>query len=252
MSHTPSFGWTPIINAPSRVDDEGDTCPYWDQTLLIPLNAPIEDSTLYIDIVHAKAAEDTKPIIGSARLHLRDVVDDVGLGERVQRKLELRRPSGRPHGKVEVKVAVRMPRYRAPDPYYAPPYGVPPASRDYQAPPRDYPAPPAYGNQYAAPPPVPYQAPAPPAGYPYNYNAPSYGQPAYGQGQAAYGQQSYAPEKEKKSSKYGMGTGLAVGAVAGVLGGLALAEGADYVEDKIADDVADRVEDDQGYDDDDY
>uniref|UniRef100_A0A5B7A7G6 C2 domain-containing protein n=1 Tax=Davidia involucrata TaxID=16924 RepID=A0A5B7A7G6_DAVIN len=235
----------------TRVDDEGDMFPYWDQTLVIPLNAPIDDSTLYIDIVHSNAHEDTKPLIGSARLPLRDVVDDVGLGERAQRKLDLKRPSGRPHGKVDVKVAVREPRYRAPDPYYAPPYGVPPASS------RDYPAQPPYGNPYAPPPPGPYQA-APPAGYPYGsapYGQPSYGQPAYGQapyGQPAYGQQSYAPPEKEKKSKYGMGTGLAVGAVGGLLGGLALAEGIDYVEDKIEDDVAENVEDDLGYDGDDF
>ncbi|KAA8539942.1 hypothetical protein F0562_026634 [Nyssa sinensis] len=245
----------------TRVDDEGDTCPYWDQTLVIPLNAPIEDSTLYIDVVHANPDEDTKPLIGSARLPLRDVVDEVGLGERVQRKLQLKRPSGRPQGKVDVKVAVREPRYRAPDPYHAPPYGVS----------RDYTAPSPYGNPYAPPPPDPYQA-VPPSGYPYGqapygqpaygqapygqpaYGQAPYGQPAYGQapyGQPAYGQQSYAPEKEK-SSKFGMGTGLAVGAVGGLLGGLALAEGIDYVEDKIEDDVAEKVEDDLGYDGDDF
>jgi len=48
----------------------------------------------------------------------------------------------------------------------------------------------------------------------------------------------------------GTGTGLAVGALAGVLGGIALVEGAEYVEDKITDDAADRVEDDEYYDDD--
>jgi hypothetical protein len=48
-----------------------------------------------------------------------------------------------------------------------------------------------------------------------------------------------------------MGAGLAIGAVGGVLGGLALAEGIDYVEDKIADDAADKVEDDLAYGDDD-
>ena len=41
--------------------------------------------------------------------------------------------------------------------------------------------------------------------------------------------------------------------MAGVLGGLALAEGTEYVEDMIADDVADKIEDDLadqgGYDD---
>lgn len=40
-----------------------------------------------------------------------------------------------------------------------------------------------------------------------------------------------------------------MGAVAGALGGLALAEGVDAVEDHIVDEVAEKVEDDLGYDD---
>ncbi|XAR71703.1 hypothetical protein NMG60_11018093 [Bertholletia excelsa] len=243
----------PNAKCSTRVDEEGDTCPFWDQTLVVPLNAPIEDSTLYIDIVHANAVEDTKPLIGSARLSLRDVVDDVGLSRRTSRKLELKRPSGRPHGKLELEVSVREPRYRAPDPYYAPPYGVPPASRDYPAPP-----PPAYGSSYAAPPSgYPYSAPPYAATQPPPYGQPAYGQGSYGYGQPtqpAYGygqpaQPAYGTEEKKKSSKFGgMGTGLAVGAVAGVLGGLALGEGIDYVEDKVADKAAERVEDDLGDD----
>lgn len=243
----------------TRVDEEGDTSPYWDETLTIPLPGPVDgDTTLYIDVVHAGSDPDTKPLIGSARLKLREVVDDVGFDERASRTLQLKRPSGRPQGKVDVKVTIREPRYRPPEPYYAQPYGVPPAgSRDYPAPPPAYgapyaapPPPPTYGAPYATPAPPPprdYYA-APPSGYPYSaYNAPPapYGQPAQGSsGQAGYGQE------EKKKSKFGgMGTGLAVGAVAGVLGGVALAEGFDYVEDKIEDDVAERVEDDIGYDD---
>ncbi|KAK9291384.1 hypothetical protein L1049_019330 [Liquidambar formosana] len=238
----------------TKVDQYGDTCPDWDETLVIPFPGPIEDSTLYIDVVHSGAAEGTKPLIGSARLYLGEVVDDVGVGERVQRSLQLKRPSGRPQGKVDVKVSVRRPSYRAPDPYYAPPYGVPPPQTS-----RDYHAPPPYGNPYAQPPAPqnPYYSAAPPVGYEYGaYNAPQYGQqPAYVQG--SYGQPEY---KEEKKSKYGMGTGLAGGLAAGALGGLAIAEGLDYVEDKIADDVAEKVEDDLaeekveddlGYDDDD-
>lgn len=59
----------------------------------------------------------------------------------------------------------------------------------------------------------------------------------------------------KKKSKMGMGGGLAVGAAAGVLGGLALAGGASYLENKFEDRVAERVEEDRygggggGYDD---
>lgn len=241
----------PKNKSSTPVDEEGDESPIWDQKLVIPLNDPIEESTLYIDIVHANAAEDTKPLIGSAKLKLKDVVDEVGIGECFADGLKLKRPSGRPHGKVEVKVCVREPRYRAPDPYYAPPYGVPP--------PQHYPAPTPYGGNYpnAAPPPYSgnYPYAAPPSGYPYSpYGAPppqygqTYGQPAYG-GQPAYvGQPSSDGYKEEKKSKYGMGTGLAVGAAAGLLGGLAIAEGIDYVEDEIAEDAAEKVEEDLGYD----
>ncbi|KAF3432952.1 hypothetical protein FNV43_RR24054 [Rhamnella rubrinervis] len=232
----------------TRVDEGGDTCPNWDETVVLPLPGPVDDdSPLCIDIVHAGSESDTKPLIGSARLCLRDVLDDVGLGERSSRTLKLKRPSGRPQGKLEVEVSIRDPYHRAPDAYYAPPYGVPPpASRDYPA------APPAYGAPYGAPPHDPYYAAGPTSGYPYSgYNAPpTYGQQSYGQ--APYGGQVYGQPEEKKKSKFGgMGTGLAVGAVAGVVGGLALAEGADYVEDKIEDEVADQVEDDLGFDGDD-
>ncbi|KAL6972040.1 hypothetical protein U1Q18_031723 [Sarracenia purpurea var. burkii] len=261
----------PNSKTSTRIDDEGDTNPYWDQTLVVPFNSPIEDSVLYIDVVHANpGGEDIKPLVGSARLPLRDVVDDVGLGQSAGRKLELKRPSHRPHGKIDVQIVVREPRYRAPDPYSAQPYGVQQTSREYS----DRPS---YGNTY----PAPYQQPS---GYPYGESPygqpqpgygqpqpaygqpqpgygqpqPTYGQPQPGYGQAAYGQESYgqpAPSgygygqdsygqpKEEKKSKYGMGTGVAVGAVGGLLGGLALAEGFDYLGDKITDDVTEKVED---------
>uniref|UniRef100_B9I466 C2 domain-containing protein n=1 Tax=Populus trichocarpa TaxID=3694 RepID=B9I466_POPTR len=110
----------------TQVDDEGDTSPFWDQTLVIPLpSGRIEDHTLHIDIVHAGSEEGTKPLIGSAKLKLIDVLDDVEIGERATRALQLKRPSGRPQGKLDVKVTIRDPRYRAPDAYREPPYGQP-------------------------------------------------------------------------------------------------------------------------------
>ncbi|KAI5652846.1 hypothetical protein M9H77_30033 [Catharanthus roseus] len=217
----------PNAKCSTKVDEIGDTDPEWNETLLIPFNSPIEESALYVDIVHAGGEENTKPLIGSARLFLREVVDEVGIGRILEKKLELKRPSGRPQGKLVVTVNVREPPYRARDPYYAPGYGVPPPRS------RDYP--------YGAP--APYAAP--PSGYPYGGPPPpqpAYGQPAYGgSSQVVYGE-------EKKKSKFGgMGTGVAVGAVAGVLGGLALAEGAEYVEDQIAEDAAAKVEEDLAY-----
>ncbi|KAJ0561040.1 putative C2 domain-containing protein [Helianthus annuus] len=245
----------------THVDEVGDESPVWDEKLTIPFNDPIEDSTLYIDIVHANAAADTKPLIGSAKLKLIDVVDEVGMGNMFSESLELKRPSGRPHGKLEVKVSVKETRYPALEPYYPPPYTVAP---------QQYNAPQPYGGNY------PYAAP--PSGYPYAapqpHYVPQYGQPAYG-GAPSYGgpqsvppyggapssysgppsgppyggaQPSYGGYEEKKKSKFGIGTGLAVGAAAGLLGGLAIAEGVDYVEDKIAEDIAEKVEDDLGYD----
>lgn len=225
--------------------DDDDDCenPVWDETLTIPLPpglASLDDAVLFVDVVHAGADEGTKPLVGSARLPLREVVDEAGIGGKAARTLKLKRPSGRPQGKLEVKVAVREPAryYDAPPPgkgSYAPSYGY--QSRDY-----------GYGYG-AAPPPTgyPYAAAPPPTGYPYGAPAPPPPTAGYGQ-PSSYGQQPYALE-EKKKSKFGMGTGLAVGAAAGVLGGLALAEGVDHLEDKIADKAAEKVEDDLGYDD---
>ncbi|KAL0371724.1 UNVERIFIED_CONTAM: hypothetical protein Scaly_0854000 [Sesamum calycinum] len=210
----------------TRVDEDGDTSPHWEEKVVIPFNSPIEDSTLHVDIVHANAAEDTKPLIGSAKLPLRNVLDDVGLGGRLERKLELKRPSGRPQGKLEVSVSVREPRYRAPDPYYAPPYGVPPPAT------RDYPAPP-YGNQYYG---------APPA-----YSAPPSGYPAYSARRITVSQVTASRRTGTVATTPNRGTDSK-----GALGGLALAEGVDALEDKIADDAAERVEDDLGYDGDDF
>ncbi|XP_077240261.1 calcium-dependent lipid-binding (CaLB domain) family protein [Tasmannia lanceolata] len=243
----------PKAKCSTRVDDDGDTCPVWDETLTIPLrDRRIDDSILFIDIVHANADENVKPLIGSARFQLREIVETVGFGEKYPKSLKLKRPSGRPQGKMEVTIMVREPQYYgAPAPApgtYVPPYGQ--GTRDYQY---GY-APPPQPTPYGAGPPQGYST-APPQGYPYNA-APSYGQPTYGQpaySEPAYGAgPAYGASPAKKGSKFGVGTGLAVGAVAGVLGGLALAEGVDYVEDKIADDAADKVEDDLGYDDGDY
>ncbi|KAJ4802573.1 Calcium-dependent lipid-binding (CaLB domain) family protein [Rhynchospora pubera] len=243
----------------TKVDVDNDEDPIWDEKLLVPLppSSRLEEAKLYIDVVHANAAEGVKPLVGSAKLHLHEVVDEVGIGGKAIKSLKLKRPSGRPHGKLEVKVAVKEPqRYYD---QYAPPYGQA-ASRGYG---EQYGG---YGQPYAQPQPgYSYPATAPPAGYPYGgppqpaygYGAPP--QPAYGSG--SYGSGSYdsygsgaygaAPvQEEKKKGKLGMGAGLAIGAVGGVLGGLALAEGIDYVEDKIADDAAEKVEDDLAYGDD--
>ncbi|KAL9251794.1 hypothetical protein AKJ16_DCAP04708 [Drosera capensis] len=187
----------PSTKLTTRVDEEGNTSPRWDQTIMVPLETPPSESTLYIDIVHADAAEDTKPLVGSAQIPLGDILNRL----RGPLELELHRPSGRPQGTINVEVDIRPSQYYPVQPGYA--------QRDYGVP--------AYGQ-------------------------PGYGEPAYGQ--PGYGQQQPV-EVEEQKSKFGMGTGLAVGAVAGALGGLALAEGFDAFEDHVADEAAEKVEDDE-------
>ncbi|XP_074586660.1 uncharacterized protein LOC141842350 [Curcuma longa] len=236
----------PAAKCSTRVATAGDEDdPIWDEKLTLPLppGVPLEDAALYLDVVHAGGGEGVKPLVGSARLRLVEVLDEVGVGAKLTKKLKLKRPSGRPQGKLEVTVTVKEPARSYYDPYAAPP-------------PREY-SRSAAGYGYAPP---PYGASAPyaqpPTGYP--YGAPPVAAGGYGAAPAAggYGYDygaapvGYGQEQQKSKSKMGMGTGLAVGAAAGLLGGLAIAEGVDYVEDKIADDVTDRVEDnlaDDGY-----
>ncbi|CAI9753554.1 unnamed protein product [Fraxinus pennsylvanica] len=97
----------PKAKCSTKVDEEDNTCPYGDKKLVIPFNSPVEESTLYVDVMQANAAEDTKPLIGSSKFPLREVLEDVGFWNRLEKKLGLKRPSGRPQGKLEVNVTVR-------------------------------------------------------------------------------------------------------------------------------------------------
>jgi len=255
----------PDFKVSTRVDPERDTNPSWNEKLTIPVgNRPLEDAELTVEIVHEKPSELTKPLVGTARIPLVQVLDEVGFEESLERTLKLKRPSGRPHGKLEILVRLREKRW--PEPQYPQPYG----SRGYNP---NYPAYPAPQYPYANPPagyPYPYQQPNPyaqPSPYaqpnPYPVSSPNpYGGSYYnevapvGSSGGAYSAASappapyYGQTEKPKSSKFGMGTGLAVGAVAGALGGLALGEVINYEEDKIEDRVAERVEDNLGYDDD--
>ncbi|KAG2633660.1 protein SRC2 homolog [Panicum virgatum] len=263
----------------TRVDLDGGENPAWDEKVLVPLPpaSRLDDAVLHVDVVHANADEGVKPLVGSARLPLRDVLDEAGLGGKAARNLRLKRPSGRPQGRLDVHVAVKEPaRYY--DPYPAPggyaqtgtrdPYGPGPggyygggsgggggygggygsgaaygsagfgAAQPYAAaPPAGYPS--AYGS--AAPPPQPAYGAPPAASAAYGAAAPA----AYGAAAPAYGAApaAVAADGKKKDGKMGMGTGLAVGAAAGVLGGLALAGGASFLENKMEERVAERVED---------
>ncbi|KAI5670530.1 hypothetical protein M9H77_10894 [Catharanthus roseus] len=218
----------------TKSDDSGSTRP---------------DSLLTLEIFHSKPSETPKPLVGTLRLQIKELLDSDDSGK--LKAFELRRPSGRPQ---DYQVT-------PPSSYYystAPPTSLP-ATRDF----RGYSSP--YVSHTPAPPPPPAAPspplPPPPHAYPYSgYSDPysSYYPGYYPQQpppppprpfferQSSYGAPGpsapvdYASYEQKRGGKMGMGAGLAVGAVAGALGGLALEEGLKYEEEKIAE----RVEND--------
>ncbi|XP_058099605.1 leucine-rich repeat extensin-like protein 1 [Magnolia sinica] len=239
----------------TRPDDSGSIRPVWNERFTLPLAQPLKDSLLTLEIFHSKPSETPKPLVASLRSPLQDLIDSDD-SNRVK-TLELRRPSGRPQGKIRLKIAIRE---RPAPPPPTPDYQITPPSGYYYStapppPPRDYrggfsPSP------YVNPPPPP-QSQYPYGNYadPYSGYYPGYYSPSpphpprpFFDRVASYSSGPSGPsapfdfsssagsvyDQKPRGSKMGMGTGLAVGAVAGALGGLALEEGLKYEEGKIA------------------
>ncbi|KAK3017256.1 hypothetical protein RJ639_005544 [Escallonia herrerae] len=219
----------------TKSDDSGSTRPVWNERFLLPLTLPPHDSLLTLEIFHSKPSDTPKPLVGVLRFPLKDLVDPDDSTK--LRTFDLRRPSGRPQGKIRLKLAIRerpLPDYHiAPQPSYY-----------YNTAPPPNPAISAatlpslhlgrrnrlhlclryYAGYY------PQLAPVPPP-RPYFDQQSSYGRPS--------APVDYTPyDRKQKGGRMGLGAGLAVGAVAGALGGLALDEGLKYEEDKIADNIA--------------
>ncbi|MCO5605164.1 hypothetical protein L7F22_059344 [Adiantum nelumboides] len=258
------------IKMTTKVDASGDTSPSWGQKFtLSATKEKLEDALLILEIYHDKAEDPEKAIVGSASLPLIEVVDAGCYDEVQDYTMKLKRPSGRPHGKLEAAIRLREKRgaYSVPPPV-ASAYG----QRDWQAaypgynpsyPPQPYAQPYPYSGppSYGAPPPQPYGSYTPPQ--PYGSYAPPqpYGAPPhdnyYSQTPPPYQE---TPPLQKQGSKFGgIGTGLAVGALAGGIGGLALGEYIDHKEDEAAEEQREEdVEryggggDGGGYGDDDY
>ncbi|XP_062207484.1 extensin-like [Phragmites australis] len=233
----------PSRRAATRPDDAGGCKPAWNERLVVPLPphlSPHDPSLLLsLDVFHSKPSDSPKPLVGSARSPLRDLLlptnpnpsRDSPASALVT--LPLLRPSGRPQGKLRIRVAIRERSPPPPEPQYPPPssapYYFPPP------PPPTYSAPPQYGSDpyyrpsgyYSAPPPPPQSeytgGPSAPMEYSRQYE--QRGRSGVGSG----------------SGRYGVGTGLAVGAVAGALGGLAIEEGATPKEEKAAGRVEEKV-----------
>lgn len=239
----------------TKSDDAGSTKPVWNERFTVPLSPPLADAALTLEVFHSKPSETPKPLVGTLRVRLDDLPDPDDF-DRV-RTFQLSRPSGRPQGKMRVKLAVRE-RPLPPPPDY---HMAPPSSYYYSTAPPPPPHGPSPVPDYRgyAPSPSPSQLPPPPPP-PTSYHYGSYPDSYSGYYPGYYSapppppprpflerqpQQSYsgpsAPvdysQYEQKPKKMGLGTGLAVGAVAGAMGGLALEEGLKYEEQKIADRV---------------
>ncbi|XP_047330509.1 protein SRC2 homolog [Impatiens glandulifera] len=254
------FWLDPDRRLATKSDDSGSIHPVWNERFILPLNLPLHDSILTSEIFHSKPSEVSKPLVGTLRIELRDLQD---LDDPTRlRTFELRRPSGRPHGKIRLKLAVQErpspPDYRIPQQsnyYYStapppppPPRPLPPPTRDYRgySPPPPHPS---HGNPYGS-----YSDPyssyypgyysqqpphPPPPARPFFDRQSSYGGPSAPVDYAPYDQNT-----RSSSGKMGFGSGLAVGAAAGALGGLALDEGLKYEDEKIAaeNDLASRAD----------
>ncbi|KAJ4795800.1 Calcium-dependent lipid-binding (CaLB domain) family protein [Rhynchospora pubera] len=272
----------PDRRSATKPDDSGSTRPVWNERLSLSLPVPFSPHDpsllLTLDIFHSKPSETPKPLVGSTRIPLKDLIDpDDFLSSHSSspiKTIELCRPSGRPQGKVRIKLSIRERPAPPPPPpppeqnYQFPPpptnfyYSVPPPIRSYSPPPPPTPqhvmpyssaippprpsqySYPSYSDHYSGyystppyysappagvPPPGPVPVPAPVRPY---YDRPAgYGGPSapvdYAPRQSAY-------DNRTNSGKFGVGTGLAVGAVAGAFGAMALEEGVKYEEEKIA------------------
>ncbi|KAI6686911.1 hypothetical protein NL676_032824 [Syzygium grande] len=104
-----SLDHDPHLRLSTRPDDSGSTRPVWNEILTIPLPsaaASPRDATLTVEVFHSKPSETPKPLVGSSRFALSQLIDSDGDAPRVY-SLDLYRPSGRPQGKLRVKLAVR-------------------------------------------------------------------------------------------------------------------------------------------------
>ncbi|XP_022765039.1 pollen-specific leucine-rich repeat extensin-like protein 3 [Durio zibethinus] len=246
----------------TRSDDSGSTRPVWNERFTLHLPAPLHDAVLTLEIFHSKPSETPKPLVATLRVELKELPDPDDSSK--IRTFSLLRASGRPQGKIRVKLGIRERPLPPPHDYHF----APPPSYYYT----NTPPPPRYSvSPYVSlppPPPPPSVSPPPPSpyssipdAYPPYYSSHYYSSPPppmpprpFFERSSSYGTPSapvdYSPydQKPRGGPKLGLGTGLAVGAVAGALGGLALEEGLKYEEEKIGErvehDVASRERDD--------
>ncbi|MCI46383.1 putative acetyltransferase, partial [Trifolium medium] len=88
----------------TKSDDSGNTSPVWNERFTLSLPLPLQDSTLTLEIFHSKPSDTPKPLVATLRLPLKDLPE---LNHStVVRKFPVVRPSGRPQGKIHLKIGL--------------------------------------------------------------------------------------------------------------------------------------------------
>ncbi|KAK2637291.1 hypothetical protein Ddye_032083 [Dipteronia dyeriana] len=243
------FWVDPDLRLASGSDESGSTRPIWNELFTLPLTFPLQESILALDIFHSKPSETPKPLVATLRIPLFDLSDPDNFNR--IRTFELTRPSGRPQGKIRLKIGIRkrsLPNnnhYAPQASYYynsSPPPPPPPSSNQTRefggfspSPYSTFPPPPSpppslppytsYHDSYA-PFSSPYYyssaPPPPPPPRPFLDRSASYGGPSAPVDYLPYDQ------KAKISGKMASGAGFGAG-----LGGLALDDGLKYEEQNI-------------------
>nr|GEW02417.1 hypothetical protein [Tanacetum cinerariifolium] len=185
------FWLEPNHKLATKSDDSNNTKPVWNERFIIPVQ-PGPNPTLYLEVFHSKPSDTNKPLVGSLRVPLYDVINDDDDDD--ISSFDLKRPSGRVNGKIRLKMSMRQrvdvnnyqiaPQHgfyytNAPPPNYGqyPPYNtspspsVPPSpvtapsqnSYNYRSSSDPYSG--YYHGGYYAPPPPQQQTPHRPGGY---------------------------------------------------------------------------------------
>uniref|UniRef100_A0A2P2JCP9 Basic salivary proline-rich protein 1 n=1 Tax=Rhizophora mucronata TaxID=61149 RepID=A0A2P2JCP9_RHIMU len=138
----------------THTDDSGSTRPVWNERFTLPITRPIHESILTLEVFHSKPSETRKPLVGAVKFPLSQLIlSKESSSSSAVRTLELIRPSGRPQGKVRVKLAVK--------------------ERPLPPPMQDYANNPNYSHYYNPAPPLPPPPPPPPLARDYREFSPS-------------------------------------------------------------------------------
>lgn len=103
----------------TRSDDCGSTQPVWNERFTLPIPVPLHDAVLTLEIFHSKPSETPKPLVATLRVELKDLSDPENSSK--IRTFPLLRPSGRPQGKIRVKLGIRERPLPPPHDYHFPP-----------------------------------------------------------------------------------------------------------------------------------